>query len=402
MMNARITRSPHVVWVSPVDPASTLDSATWLDTTEQLRQLGWKVTLIGQGGNGIQSVRGIEILCLPRPYLYLFGQVLYHWNVICFLLKTWNKIDIILFQHTSGFFLLPLRLLRSVRGQPYPLLVMDTRDIDEFQARKLKVRLRLWLHHLTFTLANNLADGQTSITTRLAALTGLAPKALLGVWPSGVKPDHFAQAGAQRQWPADGEPIQLIYVGILTQNRNLLPLCQAVVQANQEGMPFVFSMVGKGAFQETLAAFASESGGIVQVLPPVPHEQIPHLFAKAHVGVTSLPDQADLKYQASSPIKLFEYLAAGLPILSTSNVCHTDVVGTGEYAFWVDEICPEAFLAALRQLWHQRQRLPELGQHAAVAVEDWTWQAAAEKLSNALEEALKRSKGLSKNNLYKC
>jgi len=390
MTNASFTQSPHIVWVSPVDPAKTLDSATWLDTTEQLRKLGWKVTLIGQGANGIQYVRGIEILCLPRPYIYLLGQLLYHWNVIRFLLKAWNKTDVVLFQHTSGFFLFPLRLLRFLRGQRYPLLVMDTRDIDEFQARKIKVRLRLWLHHLTFTLANNLVDGQTSITTRLATLTGLAPKALLGVWPSGVKPEHFAQASVQRQWPQDGEPIQLIYVGILTQNRNLLPLCQAVVQANQEGMLFVFSMVGKGAFQETLAAFAGQSGGVVHVLPPVPHEQVPYLFAQAHVGVTSLPTKDDLKYQASSPIKLFEYMAAGLPILSTSNVCHTDVVGNGDYAFWVDEICPENFLAALRQIWQQRQQLPELGQQASVAVQDWTWQAAAEKLGRALEEGLKR------------
>lgn len=391
MTNSSFAKSPHVVWVSSVDPAKTLDSATWLDTTEHLRGVGWKVTLIGQGGNGTQLVRGIEILCLPRPYLYLFGQVLYHWNVICFLLKTWNQIDIILFQHNSGFFLLPLRLLRFLRGQRYPLLVMDTRDIDEYQGRKIKVRLRLWFHHLTFSLANTLADGQTAITTRLAALIGLAPKTVLGVWPSGVKPDHFVQAILLRQWPLDEQPIQLIYVGILTQNRNLLPLCQAVLRANQEGMSFVFSMYGKGAFQETLETFANQSRGVVRVLPPVPHVQVPHLLAQAHIGVTSLPSKDDLKYQASSPIKLFEYMAAGLPILSTSNVCHTDVVGNGNYAFWVDEICPEHFLNALRQIWQQRTRLPELGRQASVAVQNWTWHAAAEKLSRALEKGLKQT-----------
>lgn len=391
-MNSSLTKSPHVVWVSPVDPAQTLDAATWLETTAQLRALGWEVTLVGQGGNGSQLVRGIEMVCLPRPKVYLLGQLLYHWHVIRFLLNQWNKIDVILFQHTSGFCLLPLRLVRFFTSRRHPLLVMDTRDIDEYQPWQIKVRLRLWLHHFTFAVANQLADGQTTITTRLAALIGLAPQTLLGVWPSGVKPDQFAQAAARRQWPRADQPIQLIYLGVLTRNRNLLPLCRAVVRANQAGMAFIFSIYGKGEMAEALQLFASGSDDAVRLLPPVPHEQVVQLLAQAHIGVTSLPHQADQKYQASSPIKLFEYMAAGLPILATRNVCHTDIVGEGAYAFWVDEICPAAFLKALTQIWQQRSRLPELGQQAALAVEGWTWRAAAEKLGKALEQGVSRTK----------
>ena len=56
------------------------------------------------------------------------------------------------------------------------------------------------------------------------------------------------------------------------------------------------------------------------------------MLAAADIGVTSLPSPDDVKYEASSPLKLFEYMAAGLPVLATSNRCHTDVVGAGGYA----------------------------------------------------------------------
>jgi hypothetical protein len=97
-----------------------------------------------------------------------------------------------------------------------------------------------------------------------------------------------------------------------------------------------------------------------------------------------LPDPNDGKYDASSPIKLFEYLAAGLPILATSNQCHTDVVGNGRYAFWVTQISEEAFLGALRDIWQERKNLPAFGWEAMAAAQGWTWAAAAKKLQAAL------------------
>ena len=40
---------PPVVWVSARPIASALDSATWLETTRELRVRGWPITLVGEG-----------------------------------------------------------------------------------------------------------------------------------------------------------------------------------------------------------------------------------------------------------------------------------------------------------------------------------------------------------------
>jgi glycosyltransferase involved in cell wall biosynthesis len=131
--------------------------------------------------------------------------------------------------------------------------------------------------------------------------------------------------------------------------------------------------------------------GRVKIIPPVSHDQIPNILAHAHVGVTSLPDPDDVIYQASSPIKIFEYMAAGLPILATRNVCHTDVVGDGKFVFWADKTDEASLLEAINASWEKRAELAQLGQEALDSVQEWTWQEAGKKLSAALVKGLARS-----------
>jgi hypothetical protein len=81
----------------------------------------------------------------------------------------------------------------------------------------------------------------------------------------------------------------------------------------------------------------------IQVLPQDPHDQGPEVLGKMQVGVIPFPDEP--KFQISSPIKLFEYLGAGKPILAT-HTCHTDVIGDGGIVFWVEKSDVLGFYAA--------------------------------------------------------
>jgi glycosyltransferase involved in cell wall biosynthesis len=155
-------------------------------------------------------------------------------------------------------------------------------------------------------------------------------------------------------------------------------------------MAFVLSLYGDGPQRPELESIAAEGGGAVCVEHPVPHDNVPHVLARAHVGVTSLPEVNDVKYEASSPIKLFEYMAAGMPVLATSNKCHTDVVGQGRYAFWADDVSEETLLAVLRRVWAGYDELRQLGREAQIDVHDWTYAANAAKLKAALIYGLGR------------
>jgi glycosyltransferase involved in cell wall biosynthesis len=267
---------------------------------------------------------------------------------------------------------------------------MDSRDLLDFNTRTVKARLRNLWERANYRLARRLAHGQTAITPRLAKLVGIPPQQLWGVWPSGVDPDAFAGPRAGRQWPVEGEPVRLVYAGIFLEQRHLLTLARAVRRANEEGMSFILTLYGDGPFRPALETYAAQGKG-VEIEKPIPYDKIPAMLSRAHIGITSLPPSGDVKYEASSPLKLFEYMAAGLPVLSTRNRCHTDVVGSGGYAFWAAEPVEEELLAALRLAWAARDRLEALGQESYRAVHDWTWAASAHKLFTALEEGLSRS-----------
>jgi glycosyltransferase involved in cell wall biosynthesis len=320
------------------------------------------------------------------------GQLLFHLSVIRYILRRWRQVDIVFFTQLSGLWLLfPLRLIRFLTLSKRPLLVMDTRDLDDPVPGNFRIQLRIWLHQIVFAMADILADGQTAITPRMAELVKIPDDQLLGIWPSGVDPDAFTSALEKRCWPVDSEPVHLMYLGILLDNRHPAELCRAVERANAAGMNIQLSLVGDGPDRAALEPFVQTTSGRVRIVPPVPHDQIPNVLAQAHVGVTSLPDPDDIIYQASSPIKLFEYMAAGLPILATRNVCHTNVVGDGEFAFWADKTDEQALFEAVKIGWDRRAELAKLGHQAQHAVHGWTWKAAARKLSIALDKGLQRS-----------
>jgi len=387
MNKAQSDNQAHIIWVYSAPILTSLDSATWIRTTDELCSRGWRVTLVGEGPTGTHTLNGVPVHCFARPTIYLLGPMLFHLKVLGFILPQWRTTDLLLFHQMTLLWLLPLRLLRLLLGGNGPLLVMDTRDLVTVDGT-FKNRLRTKFFAAMHWIANRWTDGQTTITKRMAELVNVPAEKLWGIWPSGVDVERNLDLLDTRQWPVEDEQIQLIYIGKLHRERGLMPLCLALEEVSQQGLNFRLSLVGDGPQRDELAELASKTAGCIRVLPQVPHTEIPALLHRSHIGVTSLPAADNAKFQASSPIKLFEYMAAGLPILATRNACHTDVVGTGQYVFWAQDADKDSMVAALHMAWEKRFTFAALGQESAQSVDDWTWHAAAGKLSNALQQGL--------------
>jgi len=381
---------PSLIWVYSDSLDADLDAATWLQTTKYLRQMGWRVNLIHAGPPDLTQIGDVEVTSIPKPDIYLVKQVVFHLKVLGEVTRRWKTTDVVLFHQMSAPWLLPLRFLRTFSRQGSPLIVMDTRTAPMIpkELASTRDRLRTLFDTITNRVANYLADGQTAITIRMAEMMKIPDKQLMGVWPSGVNLELFIEARQFRDWDSATEQVHIIYVGALHHPRNLMNFCRAVVSANKTYRQprFVFTLVGNGTEREELEAYAAKNGGCVRVLPPVPHEQIPSLLSQAHIGVLPFPDQE--RFRVSSPIKLFEYMASGMPILATHIDCHTDVVGSGGYAFWAYDESVEGLELALEEVWDKRQTLPEKGNLAAAAAHNWTWESSAKKLDNALQESL--------------
>ena len=383
-MNSEVKQSPHLIWVTPNDLTMALDAATFLDTADELRKLGWTVSLLSGSPVDKSMLRGIAITPIPSPNIYFLGQHIFHQRALRFIKRQNSPADVVMFHQVSGLWMLKMRLWRH-----RPLLVLDTRSVympEKTARRQIKGTLRENYLNLINWLAYRWTDGQTAITERIAQSIQIPDDKLWGCWPSGVTPTRFKLSAETRQWPASSEAIKLIYIGSTHYERNLLPLSQAVVQANQNSMQFHLTIIGDGAQQKELKAFASAHPKILTVHDPVPHKEIPAWLANAHVGALPFPDEE--KFRVSSPIKLFEYMASGLPVLATRIVCHTDVMGNSGYAFYAEGSDKASLLKSLEPIWQSREHLPRLGLQAMQDVNQWSWASAAKKLKLALEKGL--------------
>lgn len=375
--------TPRVVWVCSAR-MDKLDAATWLVPTQEMRNLGLDVTLMAIGDPGQTHVGDVDVYHISAPDIFLLRQVVFHVKVIKNLYSQFDRIDVLLFHEASSPWFMFLAVCNRIMGKKRPLFVMDARSLPMTPEDKATWRDKIRGEFILQMnkLADHFFDGRTVITKRMAESLHIPDDKLWGVWPSGVKLENFADALRMRRWPEPGEPIKLLYIGCMHHERNLLSLAKAVTKANAEKHRFTLTIVGDGNARQELELYARDEGRHVHIVPPVPHEEIPKWLANAHVGVLPFPDEE--KFRVSSPIKLFEYLAAGLPILATKIVCHTDVIGDQPVAFWAQSSDIEGLFEALLLLYENREALPKMGERAALIAHDWTWESSAKKLKEAL------------------
>jgi glycosyltransferase involved in cell wall biosynthesis len=387
--------SRRMVWVYPDNLRATIFAAPTLEVASALRDFGWQVDLLVGGdvpNERSAEIDGVEVYEIPFPKTFLIKQAVFHLPVARYVLSAWGSVDIVFFDPMSLPWMLLLRgagLLR--RGAGRPLLVMDTRTMPMIRSSPRDLVRSLYTDAMNH-LANRLADGQTTITRALAQAYRMPAASLWGIWPSGVNTSLFAPAREKRRWPGPDDPVRLVFVGSLEEKKPLLPLCEAVEKANREGTRFELSLVGEfvgvGPAREEILTRAARSPESIRLLGKIPYSQVPDALAAAHLGVLASPDT--LEYQTESPIKLFEYLGAGLPLLASRVSCHTEVIGDRPCVFWVDGTTPESFLSALRRVWKDRLSLAALGDDAWSLAPEYTWRASARKLSDALERGLAR------------
>lgn len=111
----------------------------------------------------------------------------------------------------------------------------------------------------------------------------------------------------------DSTAILFVYVGYLQSGRGIQAALDAFV-----GLPnsYHVAFLGKGPLAETVNRYAERTGRIHRV-NPVPHDRVVPFISTADFGLC-LIEPVSRSDELALPNKLFECLAAGLPILGSS------------------------------------------------------------------------------------
>lgn len=236
---------------------------------------------------------------------------------------------------------------------------------------------------LTIVCSQALHDSRQSVTPRLLLL------------PNGVDAEHYLQSDqpcAQDSAQSDGKSDKIGagnwskpvfgYTGSLHRDRIDFDIVLTLARAFPQGTVALVGPAYWTARSDDAVRAALKAQPNVVLAGPIPYQKVPR--AMACFDVCIVPHCESAFTQSLNPIKLWEYLACGKPIVSTN------VAGFASYP----HLCriasgPEAFIAACRAALEdlgspqgqalKEQRREEAGHHS--------WEARLDDLLAALEGA---------------
>lgn len=117
----------------------------------------------------------------------------------------------------------------------------------------------------------------------------------------------------------------------------------------------------------------------------VPYGDVPGWLAKATVGLVAL--QETEKFKTCIPTKLFEYMIAGLPVVSSDLPPARKFMEGIECGFLVEAADPQQFAAATERLLRDPEQARRMGENGRKAVElKYNWATEAQKLIKLYQE----------------
>jgi glycosyltransferase involved in cell wall biosynthesis len=184
--------------------------------------------------------------------------------------------------------------------------------------------------------------------------------------------------------PFDERERTACYIGDLSRVRGLIELVDAMEHVDAE-------LELAGRFDSTFAPSELESRPgwrRVRYHGRVGREEVAALLRRAGVGV--LPLRRSPNHAISWPVKLFEYMAAGLPVVATDVAPWNEIIARHRCGVCVPSEDPRALAAAIAQVLADPAEAREMGERGrAAAVEHYSWESQEATLLGLYEELLR-------------
>jgi len=126
----------------------------------------------------------------------------------------------------------------------------------------------------------------------------------------------------------------MVYVGGLQLDRGLEKVIESMRVLKTEA---VFIMVGEGELEETLQKKTKQLDLDNDIFfhPPIESARVIEILSSADIGI-SLIEQSSKSYQLALPSKIFEYMLAGLPVISSPLKQVKDLFDKRDNIFYAD------------------------------------------------------------------
>ena len=194
--------------------------------------------------------------------------------------------------------------------------------------------------------------------------------------PNGVNPDRFP-VGTESSYPARPGIFTIGFVGTLKPWHGLTLLVEAYEQVHRNNVDTRLLIVGDGPQRSNLVADLSTRGLVktAHLTGAVDPDEVPGLLASMDAAVAPYPQRPNFYF---SPLKIYEYMAAGLPVVTSRMGQVAELIQDEVNGLLCDPDDPVVFAHALDRLRRDPGLRTDLGQAARTTVRrDHTWETVA-------------------------
>ncbi len=180
----------------------------------------------------------------------------------------------------------------------------------------------------------------------------------------------------------------ICYVGAITEVRGIHEMMQLM-----EGATFSMQLAGVFRSQKLKEQVATQPGWRnVNYIGFVGREQIRALYARSRVGLVLL--HPTINYRHALPVKMFEYMAAGLPFVASDIPLWKKIIETHQCGLIADPHDPEAVQQAVEALLNHPAKAAAMGKNGRKAVEEhFNWGIEKQKLLRLYQDIFSQQAG---------
>jgi glycosyltransferase involved in cell wall biosynthesis len=353
----------HICHITTVHPAG--DVRIFHKECRSLQAAGHRVTLLAANAKSA-TIEGVEIIGIPVEFSGRFGRMR---KVSKVLFQKAIELDAAVYHfHDPEFLKYALKLRKLGKHVIY--------DVHEDVPRQILAKF--WIPKLMRgVISRSFERFENRVSAQLSYICTATPHIrdrFLKLNPNTIDINNFPRLDELAEVsPYESKEQAVCYIGGMTEVRGILELIGAVAEGD-----YTLHLAGTFA-PETLREKAMDSAGWARVEEHgfLDRDGVRSVLKRSKVGAVTL--HPTINYVDALPVKMFEYMAAGIAVLASDFPLWKAIVEENECGVCVDPLNSAAIGKAIQKLLSDDEKAALMGQNGRKAVE--------EKYNWAIEEA---------------
>lgn len=346
------------------------DNRIYHKECQSLVDAGYDVTLIAVGDKN-ERRDGIQIQGIPEMSNRLRRMTQNVWRVFCRALRRQAKV-----YHFHDPELIPAGLLLKMMGKR---VVYDAHEdlprqlLSKFWIPGWARKFAAVIVELLETWAANRMDAIVAATPTIARRFCPTKTVVVCNYPRAdtLLPGDLSSYAAR--------PMKVAYVGGFAYVRGIREMMEAVslLPKSMDVRLVLAGWFNEPGLEAQIPLFPGYER--TEILGPLSKEEVAQLLGEVRVGLVTLHPIEN--YLDALPVKLFEYMAAGLPVIASDFPLWRSIVESAQCGLLVAPLKPRAIADAIQWVLERPDQAVEMGRNGRAAILDrYNWGTESEKL----------------------